>query len=93
MLSMMQNVSKVMCQPKNVSCCNGKLTIKATKHPNIGKVWGCFSGLLGRAGLYFLAKGEMTNSETYLNVLKDHGEFFFFISQVQLLDIQWYSSP
>ena len=42
------------------------------KHPPGVMVWGCFSGLKGRGGLYFLPKGTTMNSDRYIDCLDNH---------------------
>ena len=49
-----------------------KYTSKTVKHPESVMVWDCFSGLMGRGGLYFLSKNATMNGDCYIECLKDH---------------------
>ena len=49
-----------------------KFTRKTVKHPPGVMVWGCFSGLKGRGGLFFLPKGQTMNTDRYIECLNDH---------------------
>jgi transposase len=51
---------------------NSRYTVKTMKHPDSIMVWACFSGKMGRGGLYFLPKGSTMNGERYMNVLDNH---------------------
>jgi hypothetical protein len=46
--------------------------VKTVKHPDSVMVWGCFSGAVGRGGLYFLPKKSTQNGERYQEVLENH---------------------
>jgi hypothetical protein len=35
-------------------------------------IWGCFSGAVGRGGLFFLQKNTTMNAERYQQVLENH---------------------
>jgi transposase len=58
--------SKTMCRYKH------KFVVKTVKHSANVMVWGCFSGKMGRGGLYFLPKNCTMNGERYKKVLEDH---------------------
>jgi hypothetical protein len=47
-------------------------TVKMVKHPDSVMVWGCFSGVVGHGGLYFLPKNVTINAERYEDVLENH---------------------
>jgi len=47
-----------------------KFTVKTVKHPPSVMVWACFSGIRGRASLYFLPVGQTMNSARYMEVLE-----------------------
>jgi hypothetical protein len=47
-------------------------TVKTFKYPDRVTVWGCFSGTLGRGGLFFLPKNVTMNGQRCQNVLEDH---------------------
>ena len=49
-----------------------RFTRKTVKHPAGVMVWGCFSGLKGRGGLFFLPKGTTMNSDWYVECLDNH---------------------
>lgn len=49
-----------------------KYTVKTFKFPASVMVQGCFSGLKGNGGLYFLEKNVTMNAALYGNVLKYH---------------------
>ncbi|KAG7159581.1 putative Transposable element Tcb2 transposase-like 12 [Homarus americanus] len=40
-----------------------RYTKKTVKHPDHVMVWGCFSGAVGRGGLYFLPHNVTMNSD------------------------------
>jgi transposase len=46
--------------------------VKTKKHLNGIMVWACFTGKMGRGGLYFLPKGTTMNGERYINMLDNH---------------------
>ena len=64
--------SKVVRRPSNVSRYDPRFTVKTVKHPESVMVWGCFSGIKGRGGLYFLPKNNTMRGDNYVDVLKDH---------------------
>jgi transposase len=47
-------------------------TVKTVKHPDSVMVWDCFTGDVGRGGLYILPKNATMNSERYQDVLENH---------------------
>jgi transposase len=47
-------------------------TVKTMKHPDSVMVWACFTGDVGRGGLYFLPKNVTMNGERYKEVLENH---------------------
>jgi hypothetical protein len=49
-----------------------KVILKTVKHTTSVMVWGCFSGKIGRGGLYFLPKNCMMNGRRYKKVLAEH---------------------
>ena len=51
---------------------DNRYTVSSVKHPDSVMVWGCFSGAVGRGGLYFLPKNTTMNGERYQSVLEDH---------------------
>jgi transposase len=51
---------------------SSRYTVKTMKHPDSVMVWACFSGNVGRGGLYFLPKGTTKNGERYIDVLENH---------------------
>jgi transposase len=51
---------------------NSRYTVKTMKHPDSVMVWACFTGKMGRGGLYFLPKGSTMNGERYMDVLDNH---------------------
>jgi transposase len=59
-------------RPRESSRFDSRYTVKTVKHPDSVMVWGCFSGTLGRGGLYFLPKNVTMNGERYQTVLEDH---------------------
>lgn len=59
-------------RPPSISRYNIAYTLPTVKHPVSVMVWGCFSGLRGRGGLFFLPKNTMMNGDRYIRVLKDH---------------------
>lgn len=59
-------------RPKSTSRYNPRYTVATVKHSDQVMVWGCFSGISGRGGLYFLPKNTTMNSDTYIRVLEDH---------------------
>lgn len=52
-------------------------TAKTVKHSDKVMVWGGFSGVGGRGGLYFLPKNSTMNADRYIGVLNDHMLSFF----------------
>ena len=59
-------------RPDDASRYDPKFTSKTVKHPASVMVWGCFSGTVGRGGIYFLPPKTTMNAERYCTVLKDH---------------------
>jgi transposase len=51
---------------------DSRYTVKTVKHPDSVMVWACFSGAVGRGGLFFLPKNVTMNGERYQQVLEDH---------------------
>jgi transposase len=51
---------------------DSRFTSVTVKHPDSVMVWGCFSGAVGRGGLYFLPKNCTMNGERYQEVLTNH---------------------
>lgn len=49
-----------------------RYTISTVKHSASVMVWGCFSGTVGRGGLYFLPKNQTMNGPRYKEVLEEH---------------------
>lgn len=46
--------------------------MSTVKHLASVMIWGCFSGAVGRGGLYFHHKNRTMNADRYINVLEDH---------------------
>ncbi len=67
-----QDCSATVRQPASVSRFNSTYTIHTMKHLESVMIWGCFSGLRGHGGLYFLPKSITMNSDNYIQVLEDH---------------------
>lgn len=59
-------------RPSSASRYDPAYTSPTVKHSASVMVWGCFSGAVGRGGLYFLPKNVMMNGERYMTVLNDH---------------------
>ena len=59
-------------RPKEMSRYLSRYTVKTVKHPDQVMVWACFSGDVGRGGLYFLPRNVMMNGDRYLEVLQNH---------------------
>ena len=59
-------------RPSSICRMDPAYTISTVKHPASVMVWGCFSGTLGRGGLYFLPKNVTMNGERYIGVLENH---------------------
>jgi len=57
---------------KGVSRYKEGYTIPTVKHSEGVMVWGCFSGKVGRGGLYFLPKNLTMNGPRYQTVLENH---------------------
>jgi transposase len=51
---------------------SSRYTVKTRKHPDIVMVWACFTGDVGRGGLYFLPKNCTMNGKRYKDVLEHH---------------------
>ena len=49
-----------------------RYTSQTVEHSDYVMIWGCFSGKVGRGGLYFLTKNQTMNGDRYLQVLEDH---------------------
>jgi transposase len=59
-------------RPSGSNRFDSRFTVKTVKHPDSVMVWGCFSGAVGRGGLYFLPKNATMNGERYQEVLENH---------------------
>jgi hypothetical protein len=59
-------------RPRTIDRYRQKYTVSTVKHSPSVMVWGCFSGIRGRGGLYFLRKNEMMNGKCYISVLENH---------------------
>ncbi|KAG7155141.1 Transposable element Tcb1 transposase-like 4 [Homarus americanus] len=59
-------------RPVTASRFDHRYTKKAVKHPDHVMVWGCFSGAVGRGGLYFLPRNVTMNSDQYIEVSNEH---------------------
>jgi hypothetical protein len=46
--------------------------VKAVKHSESLRVWGCFSGAVVCGGMFFLPKKTTMNRERYQQALEDH---------------------
>lgn len=55
-----------LCRYKN------KYTVKTVKHSASLMIWGCFSGRVGRGGLFFLPKNVTMTAVRYKDVLDNH---------------------
>ena len=51
---------------------DSRYTRKTVKHPPGVMIWGCFSGKMGRGGLFFMPKNTTMNSDRYIECLTDH---------------------
>ncbi len=58
--------NKTMCHYEH------RFVVKTVKHSASVMVCGCFSGKMGRGGLYFLPENCTMNGEKYKKVLEDH---------------------
>ena len=67
-----QNRKRRVRRPSSISRMDPAYTISTVKHPASVMVWGCFSGTVGRGGLYFLPKNVTMNADRYIGVLEDH---------------------
>jgi hypothetical protein len=63
--------SKVL-RPSGSNRYDSRFTVKTVKHPDQVMVWGCFSGAVGRGGLFFLPKNTTMNGQMYQTVLENH---------------------
>jgi hypothetical protein len=59
-------------RPSNISRYKQRFTVPTVKHSPSVMVWGCFSGKLGRGGLYFLPPNTTMNGVRYKMVLENH---------------------
>jgi transposase len=59
-------------RPMGLNRYKQRYTIPTVKHSASVMVWGCFSGKMGRGGLYFLPKNTTMNGERYKTVLEHH---------------------
>jgi hypothetical protein len=59
-------------RPSGSNRYDSRLTVTTVKHPDQVMVWGCFSGAVGRGGLFFLPKNTTMNGEMYQTVLENH---------------------
>jgi transposase len=59
-------------RPSGSNRFESKFTVKTVKHPDSVMIWGCFSGSVGRGGLFFLPKNTTMNGERYQEVLESH---------------------
>lgn len=64
--------AKRVRRPKSVSHYDRFYTVNAVKLSQSVMVWGALTGNAGRAGLYFLPKGQTINGVHYMDVLKEH---------------------
>ncbi len=65
----MRIVQRLVTRPIGSYRYNSKYMVKTMKHPNSIMVWSCFTGKMGRGGLYFLPKDTTMNGERYINML------------------------
>ena len=61
-----------MRRPEGSDRFDSRYTTKTVKHPDSVMVWGCFTGSVGRGGLFFLPKNVTMNGERYQDVLENH---------------------
>ncbi len=73
--------SALVRRPPGASRYDSKYTVKTVKHPDSVMVWGAFSGIHGRGGLYFLPKNVTMRGANYLEVLQQHLLPFWHIHQ------------
>jgi transposase len=59
-------------RPSGLDRYKQRFTVPTVKHSASVMVWGCFSGKMGRGGLYFLPKNQTMNGERYKSVLENH---------------------
>ena len=59
-------------RPSGSNRCDPRYTTKTVKHSDYVMIWGCFSGRMGRGGLYFLPKNETMSGSKYIDVLETH---------------------
>jgi hypothetical protein len=69
---MMRIVHRSVRRPMGSYHYNSKYTVKTMKHPDSIMVWACFTGKMGRGGLYFLPKGTTINGGQYIDMLDNH---------------------
>lgn len=68
----MRCTRRTVRRPEGSSRFDSRFTVKTVKHPDSVMVWGCFTGAVGRGGLYFLPKNVTMNGERYQGVLENH---------------------
>lgn len=69
---LVRGVSKTVRRPRGSSRFDPRYTVKTVKHPDSVMVWGAYSGVMGRGGLYFLPKNVTMKGSNYIEMLKDH---------------------
>jgi transposase len=70
-------------RPKTISRYKSRFTVPTVKHSVGVMVWGCYSGKVGRGGLYFLPRNVTMNGERYKKVLAEHLVPFMELHQVK----------
>ncbi len=68
----MRCTRRTVRRPEGSSRFDSRFTVKTVKHPDSVMVWGCFTGAVGRGGIYFLPKNLTMNGERYQEVLEQH---------------------
>ena len=71
--------STTVRRPRSSDRFDPRYTVPTVKHPQSVMVWGCFSGVKGRGGLYFLPQNKKMNAELYQQVLEEHMLNFYHI--------------
>ena len=63
---------KLVRRTSGVSRYDSRYIIRTVKHPKSVMVWGDFSEVKGREGLYFFPKNVTMRGDSYLSVLDHH---------------------
>ena len=64
-------------RPPNSNRYEPRYTVPTVKHPDSVMIWSSFSGAGGKAGLFFLPKGQTMNAQIYHNVLQRYMVQYF----------------